>query len=65
MGQNGVDEEEGGAAGFRLGDGVGQQIFSVGEIGGDDDFAGRGERGADVVERKGHGCTSHSVASAG
>ena len=53
MGQVGVGEDEGGAAGFGLGDGVGEQVLGIGEIGGNDDFAGCGKSTCDSVLREG------------
>ena len=55
--QHRVNEDERGAAGFGLSNGVGQEVFGIREIGGDNDLAGGGEAGFDVVLREGHDFT--------
>jgi hypothetical protein len=62
--ENGVDEDERGAAGPCLGDGVGEEVVGIRKIRGNNDFAGTGGTGGGIEDRKGHN-VPHSVARAG
>ena len=55
MRQDGVHEDERGAAGFCLREGMWKKVIRIRKVGRDDDSARRGKRGRNGIMREGHG----------